>query len=161
MTSTIILLKQWVEVWPCSLWTPKVTLQNCLCVKSSARMSPDTLSECSDMGWGCGWRWGCCYHRSYSLRQPLFAFISLSHAEWYNTMESRGGLGFFEYVSSFILEGYLSSDRVEGPPSSQPACLSTDTSVCWWLMQRNDEWLSNTAGYGQIFVPAGTGFEIC
>ncbi len=78
-----------------------------------------------------------CYDRSYGLRQPLFAFISLGQAEWDNKMESRGGLGFFEYVSSFKHQGgYLSSDRAGGPPSSQPACLSTDTLVCWWLMQR-------------------------
>lgn len=66
-----------------------------------------------------------------------FALISLSQAEWDNKMESRGGLGFFEYESSFIHEGgYLSSDRAEGPASSQPGCLSTDTLACWWLMQR-------------------------
>lgn len=77
-----------------------------------------------------------CYDRSYGLRQPLCAFISLSQVEWDNKMESRGGLGFFEYVSSFIHEGgYLSSDSVEGPASSQPGCLSTDTLACWWLMQ--------------------------
>lgn len=28
-------------------------------------------------------------------------------------------------------------------------------------MERNDEWLSDTAGYGRIFVPAGTEFEFC
>lgn len=78
-----------------------------------------------------------CYDRSYGLRQPLFSFISLSQSEWDNKMESRGRLGFFEYVSSFIHQGgYLSSGRAEGPPSSQPVCLSTDTLVCWWLMQR-------------------------
>lgn len=71
------------------------------------------------------------YDRSYVLRQPLFAFVSLSQTEWDNKMESIGGLGVFEYVSSFIHEGgYLSSDRAEVPPSFQPTCLSTDTLVC-------------------------------
>lgn len=103
-----------------------------------------------------------CYDRSYSLRQPRFAFISLSQAEWDNKMESRGGLRFFEYVSSFIHEGgYLSSQSWGATLLSASLSVHRYISMLMADAEGTDEWLSDATGYGLIFGPAGIEFEFC